>query len=73
MSRVAVIGEPLRVQGFALAGALACEAGDRDEALAAWESLPPDVAVLIVTPGAAVWLGDKLSQRPGLLSAVMPG
>jgi vacuolar-type H+-ATPase subunit F/Vma7 len=72
VSRVAVIGEPLRVLGFGLAGALTCPAGDRDEALAAWRSLPPDVAVLILTPRAAGWLAGELGQPPGVLPVVMP-
>ena len=49
MSRAAVIGEALRVQGFALAGALVYPAESPDEACAAWQALPPDVAVLILT------------------------
>lgn len=75
MSRVAVIGEAVLVQGFALAGALTCPAEDREQARAAWRSLPPDVAVAIVSPRAAAWLaGDGIGQRPGtrVLTVVMP-
>ncbi|HUY45433.1 MAG TPA: V-type ATP synthase subunit F [Streptosporangiaceae bacterium] len=71
MSRAAVIGQVLRVQGFALAGAVVCAAESQDEARAAWQSLPPDVAVVILTAGAAAWLGEDLNQRPDVLPVVM--
>lgn len=71
MSRAAAIGPALRVQGFALAGAVVCPAESQDEARSAWQSLPPDVAVVILTAGAAAWLGEELSQRPGVLPVVM--
>lgn len=71
MARAAVIGEELLVQGYALAGALVYPAGDRDAASAAWHALPPDVAVAILTPGAAAWLGGELGQRPEILTTVM--
>ncbi len=86
VSRVAVIGEGVRVQGFALAGALVFAAEDPGAARAAWRSLPPDVEVLVLTPGAAAWLRDALGRggtepgregslprRPGVLTVVMPG
>jgi vacuolar-type H+-ATPase subunit F/Vma7 len=85
VSRVAVIGEGVRVQGFALAGALVFAAEDPGGAHAAWRSLPPDVEVAVLTPNAAAWLRDALSpdasgrargalpRRPGVLTVVMPG
>ena len=72
MARVVVIGEPLRVGGLVLAGALACPAAGRDQALAAWRSLPPDVAVVVLTPRAAAWLDGELGQRRDVLPVVMP-
>jgi len=71
MSRAAVIGETLRVQGFTLAGAVVCPAESPGEARAAWQGLPPDVAVVILTASAAAWLGEDLSQRPDVLPVVM--
>ena len=71
MPGAAVIGEELRVQGYALAGALVCPAEDHDGAAAAWRSLPPDIAVAILTPRTAAWLGDELGQRPSVLTVVM--
>jgi len=70
MSRIAVIGEQTRVQGFALAGADVCEATDPDAVRAAWTSLAVDVAVVILTPAAA----DALAATPAgdRLTVVMP-
>ncbi len=71
--RVAVLGEPLRIYGYGLAGAVLCPASDRDQALRAWRELPGDVAVVVLTPAAAGWLAGQLAQRPGVLPAVLPG
>jgi len=85
MSRVAVIGEGVRVSGFALAGALVYAAEDAAGARGAWRSLPPDVGVAVLTPGAAEALrdvtvgeagtpaaADGTPRRPGVLTVVMP-
>jgi len=71
MSRAAVIGQALQIQGFALAGAVMYPADDQDEARAAWRSLPPDIAVVLLTPEAAAWLGGQLGQRRDALPVVM--
>ena len=71
MSRAAVIGETVRVQGYVLAGAVVYPAEDADHAHAAWRSLPPDIAVVVLTARAAAWLGDA-PRREGLLPVVMP-
>lgn len=73
MGRAAVIGQALRIQGFTLAGAVAFAAENQDEARAAWRSLPPDTAVVILTPDAAAWLGEQLGQRRDVLPVVMRG
>ncbi len=72
MARVAVLGEPLRIGGYGLAGALLCPARDQPEALRAWRELPGDVAVAVLTPQAASWLGDELADRPDVLTALLP-
>jgi hypothetical protein len=84
MSRMAVIGEEMRVRGFALAGALVFATEDAAGARAAWRSLPPDVVVAVLTPRAAGWLRDVagggaadspldgVPRRPGVLPVVMP-
>jgi vacuolar-type H+-ATPase subunit F/Vma7 len=70
MSRLAVIGEPARVQGFALAGAEVCPAAEPDAVRAAWAGLATDVAVVVLTPAAA----DALTGTPvgDRLTVVMP-
>jgi len=73
MSRAAIIGEELRVQGYALAGAVVRAADEQAGALRAWRELPGDVAVVVLTAKAAAWLADELPRRPDLLPVVMPG
>jgi vacuolar-type H+-ATPase subunit F/Vma7 len=71
MSRAAVIGETMAVQGFTLAGAVVCPVEDQDEAAAAWLSLPPDIAVVVLTARAAAWLDGMLERRRDVLPVVM--
>ena len=71
MSRAAVIGEAVRVQGYALAGAVVYPAEDADQARAAWRSLPPDTAVVVLTARTAAWLCEA-QRRDGVLAVVMP-
>jgi len=71
VARAAVIGEAVRVQGYALAGAVVYPAEDADEARAAWRALPPDIAVVVLTARAAGWLGEA-ARRGDVLPVVMP-
>ena len=74
MARAAVIGEAVRTAGFALAGVVVTTAETAEETRAAWRALPGDIAVLILTPRAAGWLGDlpSLASRRDVLVVVMP-
>lgn len=72
MARIAVIGEPLRVHGYGLAGAVTCPVSDQAEALSAWRELPGDVAVVVFTSRAAAWLGEEIASRPDVLHTVIP-
>lgn len=72
MSRLVVIGDPVWVEGFVLAGATVLPATDPDGVRAAWDGLPEDAAVLVMTADAAEALGDALEERPYLLSVVIP-
>jgi vacuolar-type H+-ATPase subunit F/Vma7 len=71
MSRAAIIGEALRVQGYAMAGAAVYPAEDRDEARAAWEALPADTAVVVLTARAAADLSQETGQRRDVLTVVL--
>ncbi len=62
--RVVVIGERGRVAGFALAGADVRPADDHDTVVAAWPGAEPGVAVVVLTPAAAVDLADQLGRSP---------
>lgn len=72
MSRVAMIGEPLRIQGYGLAGAVLCPASDRAAAIQAWHDLPDDIAVAVLTPAAAHWLAGETAGRTAVLSVSVP-
>jgi vacuolar-type H+-ATPase subunit F/Vma7 len=72
MARIAVIGDPLRIYGYGLAGALTYPIGDEPEALRVWRELPRDVAVVVITPQVADWLADELADRPDALPVVLP-
>jgi vacuolar-type H+-ATPase subunit F/Vma7 len=70
---MAALGEEARVQGFALAGALAVAAGTPEEVRRAWRELPPDVVLVVLTRPAAEALTAELADPdPVRLTAVMP-
>ncbi len=70
MGHMVAIGEPARVRGFALAGAVVLVAEDASAVRRAWRSMPEDTDVVILTPAAAAAIGP-LPDRP--LIAVLPG
>ena len=72
MARVAVLGEEVSVQGYALAGAVVLVAEDVGAARAAWNGLADDVAVVILTPAAADALGPERVAGLHPLAVVMP-
>jgi vacuolar-type H+-ATPase subunit F/Vma7 len=72
MSRVVVLGDPIWVGGFALGGATVTPATTADAVRAAWDDLPDDAGVLVMTAEAAKILGDRLEERPYLLWVVIP-
>jgi vacuolar-type H+-ATPase subunit F/Vma7 len=72
VARVAVIGEPLRIYGYGLAGAVLCPVSDQAEAALAWRDLPDDVAVAVLTPSAARWLASETARRPSVLPVLLP-
>lgn len=73
MGRVAVIGEGTTVAGYALAGALVVPAEDAAAVRSAWDHLPEDVVVVVLTAAAGRVLGaDRATTRPPF-AVVMPG
>ena len=66
------MGERSRVEGFALAAVEVVPAERPEEVTAAWERLPEDTGVLLLTPMAAAALAGRLGRRPRLLHAVLP-
>jgi len=72
MGRLVVLGEAVRVEGFALAGATVLVADDADAVRRTWASLPGDVAVVLLTAKAAAALAGEAALRQDVLSAVMP-
>ncbi|MGZ4472782.1 MAG: hypothetical protein ACXVXE_00405 [Nocardioidaceae bacterium] len=73
MARVAVIGERVLVAGYALGGALVLEAETGPAVRAAWDGLPGDVAVVVLTPGAHRALADRVPADRAPLTVVLPG
>ena len=72
MRRIAVLGEAVLVEPYALAGALAVVAGEPAAVRTAWASLPADIAVVVLTPAAAAALADDVAlQRDDLLTVTM--
>lgn len=72
MRRIVVLGDPGRVRGFRLAGVTVIDAAEPRGIEQAWESLPEDTAVLVLTADAAAVLADRLEERPRLTWVVMP-
>jgi len=72
MGRLVVLGEAVRVEGFALAGATVLVADDTDAVRRIWASLPGDVAVVLLTTKAAAALAGEAALGEGVLSAAMP-
>ena len=67
-----VLGEAVRVDGFALAGAATIRAENPDAVREACDRLPDDVAVLVLTHNAALALGENTAGLGTVLSVVMP-
>ncbi len=66
---VAVLGEAVLVEPYALAGARVLPAGTPAEVRAAWRDLADDVLVVLLTPAASAALGDPAD---GPMTAVLP-
>ncbi|WP_062203663.1 V-type ATP synthase subunit F [Demequina salsinemoris] len=69
---VVAIGERRIVDAFSLAGVEALPAEDAAAARAAWDSLAPDVALVLLSASAADALGDAIDAIDAPLTAVIP-
>lgn len=72
MSRIAALGEPRRLEGFALAGVPLFAGEDPDQLRTAWASLDPEVTVVILTTVAEGALRDLLDLRPDVIWTTLP-
>lgn len=70
MSSVAAIGAQPEVVGFGLVGVRVCPADTEADVRAAWQGLPEDVAVVILTEAAARALDER--ARSARLTVVIP-
>lgn len=69
---IAAIGEQALLDGFRLAG-VSVFAGSTDvEVLHAWKALPPDTAVVILTPRSAQALEQVLADPRSPMTVVLP-
>jgi len=65
-----VLGEAARVSAFALGGATVATAEDPEAVRQAWDALPDDVALVVLTERAAAALDEDSRNR--VLRVVMP-
>ena len=72
MSGVVAIGETHELEGFALVGVSVIVTADDTEIIDAWQRLPQDTGLAILSPIAAATLETVLADRPDVLTVVMP-
>lgn len=72
MSTAVAIGDARRLGGFALGGVEVIAAMGPDEVQAAWEVLPHDTALVILSPDALEHLGSRLHERSDIVWVVLP-
>lgn len=72
MSEVVAIGEEALLDGYALAFVEVIAAGDPSAVREAWESLEPEVELVILTPAAHEALAPQLRGEPRVMWVVVP-
>jgi len=72
MGGVVAIGETHEMEGFALAGVSVIMAETDADITEAWRHLEPETALAILSPAAAAVLAPRLTDRPDVLTVVMP-
>ena len=71
MGAVVVLGEQALVGGYALAGAVVMPAEGTAQTRQAWQNLPSDTTLVILTVAAARSLREEIRHADSLI-AVMP-
>jgi len=72
MSEVVAIGEEALLDGYALAFVDVIVAGDPSAVRKAWESLGPEVELVILSPAAHEALTPRLRREPRVMWVVVP-
>jgi vacuolar-type H+-ATPase subunit F/Vma7 len=73
MGRIAVLGDPSRVEYYQLSGALVLAAETPEGIVSAWNSLPSDVDLIVLTPRAAAELAKHShAERSNALTVTLP-
>ena len=72
MGSIVALGSTHQIDGFALAGVNVVPARTDAEVTRAWEALGDDVGLVILSASAADALRTALTERPDLLTVVMP-
>jgi vacuolar-type H+-ATPase subunit F/Vma7 len=70
MSRVVALGSWASLAGWTLAGVAVVEADDADAVRRAWDDLPADVGLVILTADARAALPDPLLPRERLWAVI---
>ncbi len=72
MRTAVALGDWSALDGFALVGVAVLRAASDAEVVDAWDALGDDVALVVLTPGAAHALGDRLVEHVDRLTVVTP-
>ena len=66
MATAVAIGGSGSLDGFALVGVTVVRTTSDEDVLAAWQALDDDVALVVLSPEAALALGDRLDHEDRL-------
>ncbi|MGW7680883.1 hypothetical protein ACWGID_09115 [Kribbella sp. NPDC054772] len=72
MTRVGVLGEPVRTAGYGLAGARLLPATTEAEVRRLWHELPAEIGIVLLTPAAAEALDPGSLESATVLTVVLP-
>jgi vacuolar-type H+-ATPase subunit F/Vma7 len=72
MSTIVAIGDSDELEGFVLVGVRVIPAATDPEIIDAWSNLDEQVGLVILSSAAARRLEPELSDRPDVLTVVMP-